>query len=244
MEELVTVDEVGEDDDSIIEPDLPGLEKSASCPKGATEGEAAGEKKEEEEEEAEEEEETSAPRPAETSIQDGLSSVVGAPAEAAGTVDPEPVSSAGLQQVPTPPVLGDAPAEELKAKLEETCLEDKVTSDEAPGETPVCEEAEAAEARAAGEAAKMEVQPRSESPNRGLHLSFTEPEAPSPCLGREKAAGEHSIPLGNHGSLRSPSAEQFWRLDSSPVFSHLSYSPSFQTLVSVLKIKTRAHARA
>uniref|UniRef100_A0A3P8S8Y3 RNA binding motif protein 20 n=1 Tax=Amphiprion percula TaxID=161767 RepID=A0A3P8S8Y3_AMPPE len=37
MEELVTVDEVGEEDDSIIEPDLSELEEFASCPKAVVE---------------------------------------------------------------------------------------------------------------------------------------------------------------------------------------------------------------
>uniref|UniRef100_A0A665WR37 RNA binding motif protein 20 n=1 Tax=Echeneis naucrates TaxID=173247 RepID=A0A665WR37_ECHNA len=41
MEELVTVDEVGGEDDSIIEPDLPELEEYVSCPKESTEEEAA-----------------------------------------------------------------------------------------------------------------------------------------------------------------------------------------------------------
>lgn len=186
MEELVTVDEVGEDDDSIIEPDLPELEKFVSCPKGSTEGEAAKDKKEEEEEE------TSPPSPcvevqktpAETSIQDRLSSEVGDPAEAAGTVDLEPVLSASSPEKPTlqgpqhpgapAPALSDVPTEEPKCKLEETCLEDKATSDEAPEETPqnhtsVSEEPETVEAGPVTETVKIEVQPRSESLNRGIN---------------------------------------------------------------------------
>lgn len=188
MEELVTVDEVGGDDDSIIEPDLPELEKFVSCPKGTTEGEAAEEKEEEEEE-------ISPPRPcvevqktpAETSIQDTLSSEVGHPAEAAGTVEPEPVSSASSPEKPTlqwpqHPVapepalaaLSHVPTEELKAKLEETCLEDKATSDEAPEESPqnhtsVSEEPETVEAGPVAETAKIEAQPRSESLNKGIN---------------------------------------------------------------------------
>uniref|UniRef100_A0A8D3C6T7 RNA binding motif protein 20 n=1 Tax=Scophthalmus maximus TaxID=52904 RepID=A0A8D3C6T7_SCOMX len=43
MEELVTVDEVGGEDDSIIEPDLPELEEYASCPKETTQEEAVEE---------------------------------------------------------------------------------------------------------------------------------------------------------------------------------------------------------
>ncbi|XP_074485300.1 RNA-binding protein 20 isoform X2 [Sebastes fasciatus] len=43
MEELVTVDEVGGEDDSIIEPDLSELEEYVSCPKQSAEKEAAEE---------------------------------------------------------------------------------------------------------------------------------------------------------------------------------------------------------
>lgn len=188
MEELVTVDEVGEDDDSIIEPDLPELERFVSCPKGTTEGEAAEEKEEEQEEE-----EISPPRrcvelqktPAEMSIQDRLSSEVDDPAEVAGTMKPEPVSSEsglaiptlqGPQQSVAPEpaliVIGDIPTEELKAKLEETCLEDKATSDEAPEESPqkhtaVPEEAECIEAGPVTETVRMEVRPGRESLKKG-----------------------------------------------------------------------------
>lgn len=164
MEELVTVDEVGEDDDSIIEPDLPELDRFVSCPKGTTEGEAVEEK----------EKEKLSPPPAETSIQDRLSSEAGDPAEP----EPEPVLSASSPEKPTQqqqpaapePALADAPTEELKAKLEETRLEDKATSEEAPEEAPqnhksVTEEPESVEAGAVTETAKMEVQPRGKGIN-------------------------------------------------------------------------------
>lgn len=238
MEELVTVDEVGEDDDSIIEPDLPELEKFVSCPKGATEGEAAEAKEEEEEE-------LPPPRPcvdaqktpAETSVQDRLSSEVGDPAEAAGTVEPEAVVSAGSPEDPSlqrpqrpaapEPALADVPPEE------QTCSEDKDTSDEPPEESPehhtsVSEEPEPVEAGPVAETVKMEVQARRGGLNRGITellqtrgrillsmliivwLSFTEPEVPSPCLGQEKAAIEHSIPLGKPDNLKITAADELW----------------------------------
>lgn len=184
MEELVTVDEVGEDDDSIIEPDLPELEKLVSCPKGTTEGEAAEEKEEKEQKGEKEEEEISPPRPcvevqktpAETSIQDRLSSEVAEPAGAAATAEPEPVLSARSPENPTQhpgaaePVLGDVPTEELKAKLEETCLEDKATSDEDSPQNhkSVFEEPETVAAGPVSEPVKIEVQPRSPSLNKAL----------------------------------------------------------------------------
>eukprot|EP00066_Takifugu_rubripes_P021452 XP_011610718.1 PREDICTED: RNA-binding protein 20 [Takifugu rubripes] len=167
MEELVTVDEVGEDDDSIIEPDLPELEKFVSWPKETAEGEAVEEK----------EADISPPtpstevqeKPAEVSHQEKLSKEAGDPAETAVTVKPEPAASASSPEnqtqqspqhpaapEPAPTALGDAPTEELNAKLEQTCLEEKATSDEPP----------------------------------------EEPEVLFPCPGQEKAASEHSIPLG------------------------------------------------
>lgn len=193
MEELVTVDEVGEDDDSIIEPDLPELEKFVSCPKGATEGEAAEAKEEEEEEEL------SPPRPcvdaqktpAETSVQDRLSSEVGDPAEAAGTVEPEAVVSAGSPEDPSlqrpqrpaapEPALADVPPEE------QTCSEDKDTSDEPPEESPqhhtsVSEEPEPVEAGPVAETVKMEVQARRGGLNRGItELLQTQGVSSCPC---------------------------------------------------------------
>lgn len=181
MEELVTVDEVGEDDDSIIEPDLPELEKFVSSPKEKAEGEAGKEK----------EEQISPPppsvevqeKPAEMS-QEKLSTEVGDPAETAVTVKPEPVVAASspepqTQQCPqhppapepAPTTLGDAPTEELNAKLEEARLEEKVTSDEPSGDSlqnhaPVAEETATAELVA--ETVKIEVQHRGDSLNRGV----------------------------------------------------------------------------
>lgn len=188
MEELVTVDEVGEDDDSIIEPDLPELEKLVSWSKETAEGEAVEEK----------EAEISPPtpstevqeKPAEMSNQEKLSKEVGEPAETTVTVKPEPAASASspdnqTQQSPQHSVapepaltaLGDAPTEELNAKLEQTCLEEKATSDEPPEDSlqnhgSASEETETTETVETGpvaETVKMEVPHRGESPNKGVN---------------------------------------------------------------------------
>lgn len=186
MEELVTVDEVGEDDDSIIEPDLPELEKFVSWSKEAAEGEAVEEK----------EAELSPPtpstevqeKPAEMSNQEKLSQEVGEPAETAVTVKPEPAASSSSpenqsQQSPRPPVapepaltaLADAPTEELNAKLEQTCLEEKATSDEPPEDSlqnhgsEEIETAETVETGPVADTVKMEVPHRGESPNKGVN---------------------------------------------------------------------------
>lgn len=185
MEELVTVDEVGEDDDSIIEPDLPELEKFVSWPKETAEGGAVEEK----------EADISPPtpstevqeKPAEVPNQEKLSKEAGDPAETAVTVKPEPAASASSPEnqtqqspqhpaapEPAPTAPGDAPTEELNAKLEQTCLEEKATSDEPPegslqNHGSASEETEPAETGPVAETVKMEVPHRGESPNKGVN---------------------------------------------------------------------------
>lgn len=46
-------------------------------------------------------------------------------------------------------------------------------------------------------------------PHNCVDLFFTEPEVRSPCLGQEKAASEHSIPLGKHNNLKFATADEF-----------------------------------
>lgn len=176
------MDEVGEDDDSIIEPDLPELEKFVSWPKETAEGQAGEEKAEQ-----------TSPPPPSVEVQEKPAEMpqekleVGDPAEPAVTVKPEPAVSASspepqTQQCPqhppapepAPATLGDAPTEELNAKLEEARLEDKVTSDEPSGDSPqnhaaVAEEtAAAAEPGLVAETVKIEVQHRGDGLNRGV----------------------------------------------------------------------------
>lgn len=74
-----------------------------------------------------------------------------------------------------------------------------------------------------------------------MDLSLTEPEVRSPCLGQEKGAIKHSIPLGKHHSLKLTTADEFLHshvvMNESIGYIYLSSSLAFQTLVSVLKIK-------
>lgn len=78
-----------------------------------------------------------------------------------------------------------------------------------------------------------------------VDLSLTEPEVPLPCLGQEKGAIEHSIPLGKRHSLKLTTADESLThsvviepcLNESTGYIYLSSSLAFQTLVSVLKIK-------
>lgn len=143
MEELVTVDEVGEDD-SIIEPDLPELEKFVSCPKDSADEEVVEEQPVDppslEVEEVSKEE----------SNQEELCEEVGGKTETPvpeKTDSDSTVASPEDQQlmwpqcpvVPALPVanLSDFPSEEFKAALEETCSEDKVTKDPPSEESAV-----------------------------------------------------------------------------------------------------------
>lgn len=129
MEELVTVDEVGGEDDSIVEPDLPKLEEYASCPKESAEEETA-------------EEQIAPPTLSlemdetfnKTSYQEESCEDAGDQTETSG-IEKEAnnltATSAEEQKlnlvVPKLAItnLSDFTNEELKSTVEETCLEDK-----------------------------------------------------------------------------------------------------------------------
>lgn len=132
MEELVTVDEVGGEDDSIIEPDLPELEEYAACPKEPVEEEAVEEHVSPPTSSLEVKETFNKKSNQEKSRGDAGDQAETAVTEKAGNVltvtSPE---EQNLKQVPPElPVtnISDFPSEEFKAALEETCLEDKVTN--------------------------------------------------------------------------------------------------------------------
>ncbi|KAM9362844.1 LOW QUALITY PROTEIN: RNA-binding protein 20 [Symphorus nematophorus] len=200
MEELVTVDEVGGEDDSIIEPDLPELEKYASCPKESAEEEAV-------EEHILQPSSSSLETQAisnEKSDQEKCCEDVG---DQAGTSVAENVLTATspedqkLQspQCPVAPALpvtnlSDFPSEEFKAALEEACLEDKITKS-GPSEASVENDIYGSE-----DNKTLEVGHVTETINDGVQHkdeSLTkEIENPSPSLEQDKAVSEHSIPLG------------------------------------------------
>lgn len=127
MEELVTVDEVGGEDDCIVEPDLPELDESSSG------------HKEPAEEQAPVEEEQSLPGPTTCLKAQEMSTEVSDKEKSGGhggdqVETPEQVedvlSGAEEQRVISEPPIGDLsefPSEEFKAALEETCPEDNKT---------------------------------------------------------------------------------------------------------------------
>lgn len=128
MEELVTVDEVGGEDDSIVEPDLPELEEFASCPKEIV----VEESKEKQEsppasslevlktsEEKMEREKSCGDVGDQTSARLTEKAEVVVSAKRSEEEKMNPVTP----ELPTSNI-GNFPSEDFKAALEETCLED------------------------------------------------------------------------------------------------------------------------
>ncbi|XP_056228869.1 RNA-binding protein 20 [Seriola aureovittata] len=197
MEELVTVDEVGGEDDSIIEPDLPELEEYVSCPKESAQEEAV-EKHESPPAQPLEEQETfnkksnqeesrgAAGDQAETSVTEKAENVL------TETSHEEQKPSQVTPELPTTN-LSDFPSEEFKAALEEACLEDKVTNC-GPSEEPMENH------RVLEDSKTQEVGQVTEIITNGAQLKDDilkkEMEAPSPSREQDKAVSEHSIPLG------------------------------------------------
>ncbi|XP_068448751.1 RNA-binding protein 20 [Clinocottus analis] len=188
MEELVTVDEVGGEDDSIIEPDLPELEECVSCPKESADDEAV---------------EEHIPPPSSSSSSSSSCEDAGDPAETSVNEKPMSVLTAASPEDQTlspvtsePPVnnLMDFPSEEFKAALEDTCLEDKTKSE------PSAEESMENHICASEDSKTLEVRQVLETINNGVQhkddIHQKEIEPPSPSREQDKAVSEHSIPLG------------------------------------------------
>ncbi|XP_068178821.1 RNA-binding protein 20 isoform X2 [Antennarius striatus] len=194
MEELVTVDEVGGEDDSIIEPDLPELEKYAPCPDESAE------------EKAMEEHVLPPASSMETQALKEMSNLVcedvrdQTEASLNNKLDNVLTSSEDLnlqcQTAPELPVdvLGDFPSEEFKATLEETCLENEVTKSEPTGES------NENHISAAEDSKTLDVGPITESIKNGVqhknHSLIREIETPLPSREQDRAVSEHTIPLG------------------------------------------------
>lgn len=131
MEELVTVDEVGGEDDSIIEPDLPELAESTSCPEASTKEEMAEElvppptnsrsEMQEASNEASEQEKNKGNDGVEpeTPVAEKEEDVLTGASPKEQTLNPV------APELPSTDIR-DFPSEEFKAALEETCLADKV----------------------------------------------------------------------------------------------------------------------
>ncbi|KAF7223783.1 transcript variant X2 [Nothobranchius furzeri] len=190
MEELVTVDEVGGEDDSIIEPDLSELEEFASSPKESA-AEGAKDKQDASLTASLEEKKTSE----ETSEQEKSSGDAGGQAStftADKTDDQIPESNTEEEKLH--PVdsecstsnLGGFPSEEFM----ETHLENCNQPSEEPAEDHV---GLSGENNTQEEKAAETIHNGVESKVCGLK---TEIEAPSPSLEQDKAVSEHSIPLG------------------------------------------------
>ncbi|XP_067437973.1 RNA-binding protein 20 isoform X1 [Thunnus thynnus] len=197
MEELVTVDEVGGEDDSIIEPDLPELEEYTSSPKESAEKEAVEEPtptsslevQEASKEKSNQEKSCGdAGDQPETSVTEKAGNVVTAT---------RPEEEKLTPVISEPPVtnLNDFPSEEFKAALEETCLEDKdKVTNSGPLEAPVENHTVSEESKTQEVGQAMETITNETQDKDGILKKET--EAPSSSREQDKAVSEHSIPLG------------------------------------------------
>ncbi|XP_034044538.1 RNA-binding protein 20 [Thalassophryne amazonica] len=192
MEELVTVDEVGEEDDSIIEPDLPELEEyttkesgeenkeQRSPPTSTTEVQETSEEKSHQAKSKEE-----AENKAEPPLTDNPEKVLSETSTEVKTLNP-------VDSVLPNTDLNDFPGEEFKAALEETCLKDKGldrVSVQRPKETHSGVSDDKKTQDLVTETISNGV-PHKHSPLK------KEIDAPSPSLETVNAVSEHSIPLG------------------------------------------------
>ncbi|KAI4893629.1 hypothetical protein NFI96_023764, partial [Prochilodus magdalenae] len=206
MEELVTVDEVGGEDDSIIEPDLPELHEeevaeepslaaSSPNPRHVTETPALVGKTQEE-----------PPPPPDTSLEDTSS--------LSQTESREPAVSSSAPDQPCSQ-LCLFPTQEFKSALEETSTQlhtPKAASDSLPNHNRACEMAcereKAVDAQTTSETVgpaqpeKKETQHIEEKQKDSqISVSADSPqridiETPSPSREQEKIISEYSIPLG------------------------------------------------
>ncbi|XP_061577409.1 RNA-binding protein 20 isoform X1 [Cololabis saira] len=198
MEELVTVDEVGEDD-SIIEPDLSELEEFASCPKESGEEESlekhaspstssveAQDKSKEKCEQEKSQEEAGGQK--ETSVSERAGGEI-----TESSPEDQKMTPASSEQPVTN--LSEFPGEEFKAALEETCKEDGKVPKNEPAEDPVenhtClpEDSQSKKEGQTMEVINNGVQQRDNVIKKDI-------KAPSPSVEQDKAVSEHSIPLG------------------------------------------------
>ncbi|XP_046696992.1 LOW QUALITY PROTEIN: RNA-binding protein 20 [Silurus meridionalis] len=180
MEELVTVDEVGEEDDSIVEPDLPELQ----------------------EEEEEGPEETQDHTPAKEEKQESVSAPDAPTEESSKSECPEEPASHiclfpnkefknALDEAVEPCGTLTHTSHTTTAP-ESVCETEKVTDVHTGGETPSTSDTEKKETQHVEENLKRDTvhgQPASSPQRIGI-------KAPSPSREQEKIISEHSIPLG------------------------------------------------
>ncbi|XP_026160305.1 RNA-binding protein 20 isoform X2 [Mastacembelus armatus] len=197
MEELVTVDEVGEDD-SIIEPDLPELEEFASCPKESAEGETLEEHISPPILSVEVQETINKKSTQEISSGDTRDQAETIVTEKAGNllIATSPEEQKINPAAPEVPIvdLCDFPREEFKAALDGTCLEDKVTNS-GPSEDPVDNHIRVLEDSKTQEIGQV-TETITNGAQHNIGILNKETEAPSRHHEQDKAVSEHSIPLG------------------------------------------------
>uniref|UniRef100_A0A3Q1EYS4 RNA binding motif protein 20 n=1 Tax=Acanthochromis polyacanthus TaxID=80966 RepID=A0A3Q1EYS4_9TELE len=140
MEELVTVDEVGEEDDSIIEPDLSELEEFASGPKESAVVESVEEhvlssasslEVQQTSNEKSKEEESC------LNIGDQAATTTEKAENVSTATSPEEQKTSPVASELAVTNLSEFPTEEFKAALEETCTEDSKVTNNGPPEEPV-----------------------------------------------------------------------------------------------------------
>ncbi|CAJ1053237.1 RNA-binding protein 20 [Xyrichtys novacula] len=198
MEELVTVDEVGGEDDFIVEPDLPELEKFVSCLKDSREEEAGVKniplltsslevQETSVEEHKQEQSCTEAEHQAETKFTEKPGSVL-------TTTSPEDSKLSPVTHEPTKTNLSDFPSEEFKAALEETCVEDHETKNVPREELMenhihMSKDSNNVEVGQDAETIVDDIQQREDSLKKEI-------EALLPSQEQDRAVSEHSIPLG------------------------------------------------
>ncbi|XP_054897081.1 RNA-binding protein 20 isoform X2 [Poeciliopsis prolifica] len=199
MEELVTVDEVGGEDDCILEPDLSELEEFTSCHKEPTAEQLLQKHTSPSTPAVEEHKEPPEKPKREDSSEEtrvGASASEAEKAEdqiAAPSTETEKVNAETTEQEVAD--ISGFPSEEFKAALEETCLESaKLPNNMAPDEPmenriSLPEDSRSQEERQTPDKIHVEVQLKDGSLKREI-------EAPSSSLEQDKAVSEHSIPLG------------------------------------------------
>ncbi|XP_060920332.1 RNA-binding protein 20 [Labrus mixtus] len=196
MEELVTVDEVGGEDDSIVEPDLPELEKFESCLKEEAVVELTSSPASSSLELQEASVEKHEQEPTCTEARDQTeTSVTEKPGEVLTAASPEEeLRLSPAAREPTLNNLSDFPTEDFKAALEETCLEDNESKRWPSEETMenhghVSKDINSVEGGEVTETITNAVQLKDDSLKKEI-------EALSPSQEQDKAVSELSIPLG------------------------------------------------
>ncbi|XP_037830845.1 RNA-binding protein 20 isoform X2 [Kryptolebias marmoratus] len=198
MEELVTVDEVGEDE-SIIEPDLLELEEFSSCPKEVVAEESKVKQESPSASTLEVQKTSEEKSEREKSCGDVGGQASTPPTEKAenGGAAPSGEKRKMNPVIPELPAnnIGDFPSEEFKAALEETCLGDSSVANNQPSDEPMENHICLSE-----DIKNQEERPVMETIHNGAQQKdYTlrkEIEASSPSLEQDKAVSEHSIPLG------------------------------------------------